>query len=1069
MTDPADFWHELLPKSGEEQSPSRKRHDYCRKVLDLLATSHPNLYSGSPGAALSPEQSQELVDALQKNTPGHIFKQQVSFLIQGLEYGVRILGWEAAIPSQPLVIPRETPRLTLESFAELPRVHRIREAFLKSLKQAVPETRTGRIGQLLLSAVLFGGLVNNRWHSPWIKALKSSVHCDASMMWFEMVLKSDDLELERRRDRKDGVLAATTSRKADHSSSKEPWEFSKRWFADPLTHSLIVRWHRDFPEDRTKENNISAPVALAHYLALIDGDGSDITKSEVRSLIKGSATLLGLVVEPFLLGFAEDVNKSVSLSHDAWYRITTGERLAALEAPTVDGTDEYEKIPSTLLVPTGKGTQADKQEDMLSKVFEIILPESLKKKRTALESRTALLDYYQKESGKMCLTLSCMVLWFVDLLTHYNQEDLTGGRVRSSLKPSSVLTYAQIIGRRLLSTADDVDILKLESDELHDLYQITIESCRSTKRRQKLVQRLHAFHCFLHDKLNANYVDFSDLGFKTGPAELGVNANLISPYEYDRIKSLLCPDFQTASRMRKIQYFCLVIAFRCGLRESEILKLRIKDLLGDTEPELLVRNNRYGYTKTSASIRRIPLYLLLDDQELKLLLAWRRDRLFEDGSIVPQSLLFCMPESPDTMLAENDVIPMIVKAMRQATGDSTLVFHHNRHSFATWLLLRLLPDFPQEVRERVDFLRHSIFDPERCQKLRERLLGENALVRQALYATAVLCGHVSPQVTLLHYFHLCDWLLGVAVKAHDVQPVLDISTIRTITGLQNYVLYYAGNKGSMETSGHISQYLSKLHVPEDFRPKRTASRMRIRPIPDKDGELTPSMIPMWKRVMSVVHERQSSSTPLARLAAKSGFDEDDIKLWCANAEHLAAMKTKKGRPRHVNSATNKKNQHFCFPLLPRLGEDRAMADRVLSAYESSSGKQQQYLLDNVRRFTTSYSVIDGGVSCLKPKMIRDHIRFITSLNVPLSQVLVLKVQHRSARLSLETVRTRLSDSLNIPESSICVRNKYPTESTRTDVCFIQVMNAQSDTRGAFNANYGFRFAMYAIAIMEGLF
>lgn len=228
MSEPSELWTDLLPKKGNDPNPSSIRHDYCRQVLDLLAARHPNLYAGHIGATLSMDEAKILVNVLQKNTPGHIFKHRVSYLIRGLEKGTLELEWDVAIPELPLVIPRDKPRFTHESFIALPNVYAVETAFLENLKQSPPKTYTTRVGQLLLSAIFFGGLVKKQWFAPWIEALQSAT-CGASKLWLNMVLTS----LHRERERRAAGKAGNT--KPTHSNSREKWEIHKRWFADPLS------------------------------------------------------------------------------------------------------------------------------------------------------------------------------------------------------------------------------------------------------------------------------------------------------------------------------------------------------------------------------------------------------------------------------------------------------------------------------------------------------------------------------------------------------------------------------------------------------------------------------------------------------------------------------------------------------------------------------------------------------------------------------------------------------------------------------------------------------------------
>ena len=117
MSAPANLWLELLPKNEDPDKPANmRRHDYCRKVLDLLAEKHHDLYAGKVGAVLTESEAQALVDTLKSKTPGHVFKHRISYLNSGLQKGVQELNWNVSIPQPPLVIPRDKPRFTLESF-----------------------------------------------------------------------------------------------------------------------------------------------------------------------------------------------------------------------------------------------------------------------------------------------------------------------------------------------------------------------------------------------------------------------------------------------------------------------------------------------------------------------------------------------------------------------------------------------------------------------------------------------------------------------------------------------------------------------------------------------------------------------------------------------------------------------------------------------------------------------------------------------------------------------------------------------------------------------------------------
>ena len=1083
MSDPSELWISLLPQKTDEQKPASKRHDYCRKVLDLLSEKHPDLLTGKPGAVLTPEEAQLLVDTLQKNTPGHIFKHQVDYLIRGLEKGTTELGWNVAIPEAPVVIPRDTPRFTLDSFSALPEVYTVLYAFLEDLKRDLPKTRTARVGQLLLSAILFGALVKKRWLAPWVVALPKAVSVGPQLL-LDMVYSSAPLERELKKARKSGKIPKDKKTKPDHSGVKEEYEIHRRWFADPLTHALILRWRKDFPEDLDTGRDVSPIMAIQLYLDGIVNPELKTSESFVLSLLKGSATRIGLGVPTFLLQYAEGVNKSVSLPLPVWERLVTGKRVITPQQNTIDEDENVLPVAEPLAIPeVGDSASLADQEKMLDVVLRDILSPTNKSKRLASDAREALQAFLRDKQGEMVQALSLLILWSIDLLTHYSSQDLIRGRKKSSIRASSVNSYLSTIGKRLITVAKKTDLLRLGGADLHDVYRDTIDLCPTHKSKNKAGTRLHSFHQFISIRLNAPKVDFSDLGVRSGPAESAVDANLLSFDSFDRLKITLCPNYQAASRIRKIQYLVAIIAFRCGLREMEILKLRIIDFQGHTEPELLIRTNRYSYVKSADSVRRIPLACLLEADELKLLLDWRYGRVNEDDTKTPQSLLFCSKDKPDILLSVHEVISPIVKALRQVTGDSSLVFHHFRHSFTTWLLLRLLKNFTPEDRKRFHFLGHHLFDHSSCEKLRKSILGNHRLGRQVVFATAQLCGHGSPEVTLLHYFHLCDWLLGLELMAIDKQPVLDFTTIKIMTGIEHpdgssdatitkaeadrkkHALYYYKRRCE---PWRMSFVLEWHFASSELKSQSTLEDVDTTPIPEKDSDHQDDNLPFWRRVFSAIRERQIGRMPYDVLAIRSGFKEEDIKTWCKNTETLAAMKTKRGKPRHVNGVTSRNNPTFRFPQPLRLKEDRDLAQIILNCFEKSRGKKKLDIIRGVRRYISNYSVSEGGINCNTPKEVKDYASFMKSLNIPPEQIHVTRIRPRTSRLTPEVEQKRLAIRVGLPTPSISVRSLYAQEYSRTGYYVIQVKNARVDIRAKLMANYGFRFAMYMIAIVEGL-
>lgn len=1073
MNGPAEFWLSLLPPKTDPKKPSAKRHEYCKRVLEVLKELHPDLYDGKSGAVLTADQAQTLLDTLQKNSPGHIFKHRISFLIRGLEHGSSDLGWDVVIPDPPVVIPREKPFFTHDRFTVLPDVYAIEKAFLRHLKESPPDTHLKRVGQLLLSAILYGGLVRKKWLIAWVEALPTAKH-ETPVLWLDMILKTEHAEKERRsngktkKPKKDDETAKT---KADHSGVKEAWDIKQRWLADPMTKALIIRWVSEFPLD-LDTSAVNPVIALRNYLdELLPQNYKKTSNSAVIKLLKACATTLGLKVPPFLRAYAEGSLKSVSLPSSAWFRLLTG-KIIQLPDQTTTYDDKPLPVGAPLLLSKQvKPASMARQEEILKDALTCILPSGTNWKRSETEARESLLNFYELCKDELCVTLSCLMLWCTDLLTNYNQKNLMRGRSKSKLRASSVRNYLSAVGKRLIAVTGNMNILELESDELRDIYSEAIESCPTAKSKNYAGDRMYAFHQFLMIRLGAPQVDFSDLTSSKGPSELSVDANLISFHNFDLIKKVLCPDFRKISRIRKIQLLMAIIGFRCGLRRMEVIKLRLVDLQGIAEPELLIRNNRYAYVKSNESIRRLPLSILLEADELQLLLTWREKRVLEDGDKIPNALLFCDKLQPTTRLDANELFTPILQAVRQVTGDYSLVFRHFRHSFATWILIRLLKNFPDDTRQRFHFLQHHLFAPDACEKLRTALLGNNLLGRQALYATAQLCGHAGPEVTLMHYVHLCDWLLTVEISMGVNQPEIDAATIMAVTGLPQHQLYYDKSSRNIE-SWQMSLVIDRLPVPDKFKPDYVMIKSPTKPVPEAATSHPDAGRPMWQRVFAVIRERQIGHYTFSALSKRSGFDESEIKIWCSNLELLANLKTSKGKLRHITKGTlsncEEKNRQFHFPQSIRLQEDRIMAEPILTHYEASRGKKRQKIIQGALYFCKHFTAAKSAVRCQAIIDVKEYLSFLQLLQILPQHIHISRVQSRSAKRFPSDEKQQLALKFGLPESSITVLDHTVAATYKKGFFKIQVMNSKPDPHGAMKANYGFRFAMYLIAIMAGL-
>ena len=108
-----------------------------------------------------------------------------------------------------------------------------------------------------------------------------------------------------------------------------------------------------------------------------------------------------------------------------------------------------------------------------------------------------------------------------------------------------------------------------------------------------------------------------------------LNANLITLELYYLVLRGLGWGKGKMSRWQRLRAIAWIICYRCGLRPSEVLKLRVIDLqmVGTEDFELLVRVS----PKTERGRRRVPASLRMDSDERRLLLDYYRQRCPEIG------------------------------------------------------------------------------------------------------------------------------------------------------------------------------------------------------------------------------------------------------------------------------------------------------------------------------------------------------------------------------------------------------------------------------------------------------
>ena len=362
-----------------------------------------------------------------------------------------------------------------------------------------------------------------------------------------------------------------------------------------------------------------------------------------------------------------------------------------------------------------------------------------------------------------------------------------------------------------------VDFQDIDAESGIDEYDVLeTESRYNKKNQEKLRQAWNSFFQYLIEIGRIEKDQFTPIKKDSKMSRVG--SAYISEPEFELARETLYTKNMDSPQLRNICLVVLTLAYRLGLRRSEVVKLSTAHIsfLNGEMCGLSVQWWVERGLKTASSTRIIPIKALLSEREmlwLELITAararglWSRaDLLHVPIETLKQYIQNCklrpITTSDNFLFIEDDylgqrnkataqvdkIITLIHEALRAPGGSAAqLRFHHARHSCACNTSLLLLgahlpnskkylfnlmygnPDAIEELNAldrgplAVDFsnIQVRINDFQlRSNQAREVLLAGDDSSGSDLYAVSRLLGHSSPMTTLTSYIHVTDVLVG---------------------------------------------------------------------------------------------------------------------------------------------------------------------------------------------------------------------------------------------------------------------------------------------------------------------
>lgn len=253
------------------------------------------------------------------------------------------------------------------------------------------------------------------------------------------------------------------------------------------------------------------------------------------------------------------------------------------------------------------------------------------------------------------------------------------------------------------------------------------------------------------------------------------SANLLTRTEFQRVLVTLDQALPSTTLPGLRAQALAILAYGTGLRWELLQHLRVRDVCwvsGDPQKRGVVmrRPNAHVQGKTRPT-GGVTLEHVMPIEHRTVLSKYISQMQSVSGAN-PDYFIFADPETPHIPSRELLTRDLIQQAMRTATRDPTLRFHHLRHSAANVALVSVMwprssqPIPALRVLEGLSARARGVTD----SSYAELVTGRTHEDRSRLYAVSQLLGHSTPNSTMRSYIHTMDAVAANQFALHAALP-----------------------------------------------------------------------------------------------------------------------------------------------------------------------------------------------------------------------------------------------------------------------------------------------------------
>ena len=409
--------------------------------------------------------------------------------------------------------------------------------------------------------------------------------------------------------------------------------------------------------------------------------------------------------------------------------------------------------------------------------------------------------------------------------------------------PKQILKKISAVGRYLLVFADDKFIDKMSAETRIDLFENVIEQALSLKNKNDLQYHLRDFNRWLETSRGVEAIaDIEEVFGIPSMTDMQVNANLISFDEYEAIKHNLYQIMKEHPEDKGYRtiYVMLILGFRLGLRVSEAVRLKLSDYIYcPTSPKIIIRPSEDRKIKTANAKRCLNLTHFLSNDEVVFL-----NELFQfQTELILKSkrknaYLLAADKQGEAVKSVESIKKVLMKVIRAVCQDNEVMYHHLRHSFASWhFLSAAISELDLEINDYFEHLPKTQEWLAQAQTRKQQHLPTSLKSKKYPYWLAIYIGHGAIDTTLEHYIHTVDMIIMMHQDALEKRTT--ISHLHGLTGISESMLKRQDNRWRYVISRLIKPHKTLYNLKQS-----STTITPFKPLALEDLNLTPKVNPV---------------------------------------------------------------------------------------------------------------------------------------------------------------------------------------------------------------------------------